>query len=118
VKKVVFASRKFPHKQHTLTASLNMDGDMVFDNGEVYTTDGREVDDYLMVRAEYKCRVLNLLGRAFNGISDTCGEAVDERLFCTLERMARSGHWKALDEVERWLMDRDVPFTKQRLVVQ
>jgi hypothetical protein len=98
-----------------------MDGALVFDDGEVYFAvdggDGHEVDDYLMVRAEHKSSVLGLLGKAFNGISDTCGEAADERLFCTLDRMAGSGHWKSLDEIERWLMDRDVPFTKQRSVI-
>jgi hypothetical protein len=60
--------------------------------------------------------VLNLLGRAFNGISGTCGDAEDARLFCTLERMARSGHWKSMDEVENWLTDRGVPFTKQKWI--
>jgi hypothetical protein len=62
---------------------------------------GREVDDYLIVRAEHKSRVLDLLGQAFKGISDSCGETADERLFCTLERMAQSGHWKSLDEIEK-----------------
>lgn len=120
MKPIVFLTEKFPHKFHTLTASLNMDGNLVFDDGEYYPAmdddDGREVDDYLMVRAEHKSRVLDLLGKAFNGISDTCGEAADERLFCTLEHMARSGHWKSLDEIERWLMDRGVPFTKQKWI--
>jgi hypothetical protein len=123
VKKIVFANRKFQHRlHHTLTASLNMDGDLVFDDGEFYSgvngSDSREVDDCLMVRAEHKSRVLNLLAQAFNGISDTCGEVEDERLFCTLERLARSGHWKMLDEIENWLMDRDIPFTKQRVVIK
>ena len=118
MKKIVFVSEKFPHKPHTITASLNMDGDLVFDD-EVYSkVDGCEVDDYLMVRAEHKGRVLNLLAQAFNGISDTCGESADERLFCTLERLARTGHWKTLDEIEGWLMDRDIPFTKQKLVIK
>jgi hypothetical protein len=63
-----------------------MDGDLVFDDGEVYSrVEGSELDDYLMLRAEYKSRVLNLLAQAFNGISDTCGKAADERLFCTLD---------------------------------
>ena len=117
MREVVFVNGKFPHKAHTLTASLNVDADLVFDDGEVYSAeDGLEVDDYLTVRAEYKSRVLDLLGQAFNGISDTCGEAEDERLFCTLERIARSGHWRSLDEIETWLMDRGVPFTKQKWV--
>jgi hypothetical protein len=121
VKKIVFASGKFQHKLHTLTASLNMDGDLVFDDGEVCSKAGTgacEIDEYLMVRAEHKSRILNLLARAFNGISDTCGEAADERLFCALERLSHSGHWKALDEIEKWLMDRDVPFTKRRSVIK
>lgn len=116
--KIVFVSGKFPHKLHTLTASLNMEGGLTFDDEEVYPAvgggDGREANDFLMVDAEHKSRVLNLLAQAFNGISDTCGELADERLFRTLERMARSGHWKSLDEIETWLMDRDVPFTKQK----
>ena len=122
MRKIVFVSEKFSCKSHTLTASLNLDADLVFDDGEIYPAmdggEGREVNDYLLVRAGCKSRVLNLLGRAFNGISGTCGEAADERLFSMLGRMARSGHWKALDEIERWLMDRDVPFTKQRLVIK
>jgi hypothetical protein len=120
MKEVVFVSEKLSRKLHTLTASLNMDADLVFDDGEVYPAmggkAGREVDDYLMVRAKYKSRALDLLGKTFNGISATCGEEADERLFCALERMARSGHWKSLDEIETWLMDRDIPFTKQKWI--
>ena len=119
MKKVVFVNDKFQNKLHTLTASLNMDRDLVFEDGEVYFgAGGCEVNDYLMVRAEHKSRVLNLLAKSFNGISDTCGAVTDERLFCTLERLARNGHWKALDEIECWLMDRDIPFTKQKLVIK
>jgi hypothetical protein len=122
VKKIIFVRRKFQNKLHTLTASLNMDGDLVFDDEKVYSgvkgSDGIEMDDYLMVRAEHKSRVLNLLAQSFNGISDTCGEVADERLFCTLERLARNGNWKSMDEIESWLMDRDIPFTKQRSVIE
>jgi hypothetical protein len=120
MKEIVFADEKFQHKLHTLTASLNMDMDLVFDDGEIYSTvdgaGGRAVDDYLMVRAKHKSRVMDLLSKVFYGISDTCGEAADVRLFCALERMAQSGHWKSLDEIESWLMDRGVPFTKQKWV--
>lgn len=122
MKKIIFVRRKFQNKLHTLTASLNMDGDLVFDDEKVYSgvkgSDGIEMDDYLMVRAEHKSRVLNLLAQSFNGISDTCGEVADERLFCTLERLARNGNWKSMDEIESWLMDRDIPFTKQRSVIE
>jgi hypothetical protein len=115
MKGIVFVNEKFSQKLHTITASLNMDGALVFDDAEIYG-DGCEVNDYLAVSAEHKSRVLRWLGQAFNGISGTCGEAADVRLFCTLERMMRSGHWKSLDEIETWLMDRNVPFTKQRRV--
>jgi hypothetical protein len=117
MKKIVFVSEKFPHKLHTLTASLNMDGALVFNDGEIYC-DRRLVDEYLMVCAGHKSRVLNLLDQVFNGISRTCGEAADVRLFYALDRMARNGHWKALDEIEGWLMNRGVPFTKQRTVIK
>ena len=117
MKEIVFVSEKFSHKQHSLTAWLSMDGELVFDDGEIYPAaadgDAREVDDCLMIRAEQKGRVLDLLGQMFHGISATCGEAADERLFYALERMARSGHWKSLDEIETWLMDRNIPFTKK-----
>ena len=119
MKEIVFVDEKLPHKFHTLTASLNMDGDLVFDDGESYSAvndDDRGVDDYLLVRVGHKGHVLDLLSKAFNGISNTCGEVLDKRLFYALEHVARSGHWKSLDEIERWLMDRDVPFTKQKLV--
>ena len=69
MKKVVFVNDKFQNKLHTLIASLNMDRDLVFEDGEVYFgAVGCEVNDYLMVRAEHKSRVLNLLGRALEGI--------------------------------------------------
>jgi len=120
MKEIVFVEEKFSHKLHTLTASLNMDLELVFDDGEVYPAmdgdGGREVNDRIRVRTGHKIRVLNLLGHAFYGISTTCGEAADVRLFYMLERMARSGHWKSMDEIETWLMDRDIPFTKQRQV--
>ena len=116
MKKIVFVNEKSPHKLHTLSASLNMDGELVFDDGKIYSADGREVDEYLMVRAEHKSRVVSLLGKAFNGLSITCSETADDRLFRMLDRLAGSGHWKALDEVEKWLMDRNVPFVKRRVV--
>jgi hypothetical protein len=31
--------------------------------------------------------VLNLLGQAFHGISDTCGQTADARLFCMIDRV-------------------------------
>jgi hypothetical protein len=115
MKKIVFMREKFPHKLHTLIVSLNMDAELVFDDGE-YGDDGREVNDHLTVRVDHKKRVLSLLCQTFNGVSNTCGEAADERLFCALERVARRGHWRSLNEVERWLMDQGVPFTKRRRV--
>ncbi len=114
MKKIVFAKMDSQHKSHTLTASLNMDMDLVFDNGEFCDDGSRVVDDTLTVNAKYKRRLLQFLCHAFAGISDTRGEAEDERLFSMLERMAHSGHWRSLDEVETWLMDRGIPFTKQR----
>jgi hypothetical protein len=121
MKEIIFVDEKFSRKlHHTLTASLNMDADLVFDDGECYfAVDGdvrREVDDYLTVRVKHKSRVLDLLCKTYNGISATCGAAADERLFFALARMAHSGYWKSLDEIESWLMDRDVPFTKQKWV--
>jgi hypothetical protein len=121
MKAVVFANGKLQRKMHTLTASLNINADLVFTDGLYCLAAGNnvggEVDDYLVVRADHKSRVLSLLSQAFYGISDTCGRSADERLFLALERMAASGHWRSMDEVETWLMDKDIPFTKQKLVV-
>jgi hypothetical protein len=113
MKPIVFLCEKFPHQLHTLTASLDMDGNLVFDD-DVANDAGSQADDYLLVRAEQKSRVLFCLSRAFDRISNTCGEAADDRLFCVLDRVAQSGHWKSLDQVETWLMDRGVPFVKQK----
>ena len=105
---------KLPHKLHTLAASLNMDGDLAFDDGVSEQDAGREVDHYLIVRAEYKRRLFECLGHAFDGISNTSGTADDERLLYALERVAHGGYWKSLGDVEAWLMDRGIPFTAQK----
>ncbi len=118
MKKVVFVTEKSPKIFHTLVASLNVEAELVFNDGRHYFMVGgneRNVVDCLVVRARDKCRVLNYLSQSFNGISGTCGEALDVRLFHALERMARSGHWRSMDEIERWLIDRGITFSKQKL---
>ncbi len=113
--KVVFVKQKF----HTLVASLNVESELVFSDGRHYCMAGgsseREVVDCLVVRARDKCRVLNYLSQSFNGISGTCGEAPDVRLFHALDRMAHSGHWRSMDEIEGWLTNRGITFSKQKL---
>jgi hypothetical protein len=117
VKAIVFVNERSSHKRHVLFACLDVDASLVFhDRVRQSDKNGCEVNDCLVVRAVNKSRVLDLLRLAFNGISDTCGEVEEEILFCTLERMARSGHWTSLDEIESWFAKRGVPFTKQRWV--
>lgn len=119
MKKVVFITEKSSRGFHTLVASLNVEAELVFNDGRRYSVasgNGRsEMVDCLIVRARDKCRVLSYLTQAFNGISSTCGEAPDVRLFHALERMARSGHWKSMDEIEGWLTHRGITFSKQKL---
>lgn len=115
---VKFLNEKSRAKTHTLTAGLNLNGQLVFDDGEHYAALGsegqHEVDDYLTIRVEYKKQVLRALGDVFLGVSETCGTNDDERLLSMLERAAHREYWKSLGDVERWLMDRNIPFTKQR----
>ena len=120
MKGIVFATGKFQGKVHNLAALLNMNADLVFMDGWHYQAAGgnvgSEVDNYLIIRADHKCWVLRLLNQAFYEISDTRGRSADELLFLALGRMAASSHWRSMDEVETWLMDRDIPFTKQKWV--
>jgi hypothetical protein len=120
MKGIVFATGKFQGKVHKLTASLNMNADLVFIDGLHYQAAGgnvgREVDNYLIIRADHKCRVLRLLNQAFYRVGDTRGRSADERLFLALGCMVDSGHWRSMDEVETWLMDKDIPFTKQKWI--
>jgi len=121
MKVIVFANGKLQRKMHKLTASLNINADLMFtDRLNCLAAGGNvwgEMDNYLIIRADHKSRVLSLLSQAFYGISDICGRSADERLLLALERMAASRHWRSMDEVETWLMDRDIPFAKQKLVV-
>jgi hypothetical protein len=121
MKVVVFANQKSQRKIYKFVVSLTMYADQVFNDKEYFSAvdgnDGCEMDNYLIVRAKYKGQMLNLLCKAFYGISDTSGRSTDECLFYALERMARSGHWRSMDEIETWLMDREVPFTKQKIIV-
>ena len=120
MKGIVFATGKFQGKVHKLTASMNVNADLVFIDRLHYQAAGgnvgSEVDNYLIIRADHKCWVLRLLNQAFYMISDTRGRSADELLFLALGRMAASSHWRSMDEVETWLMDRDIPFTKQKWV--
>jgi hypothetical protein len=108
----------FPHKQdhlqnHTLTATVGVDGALVFDEEDICAAN-RSVDDTLAVDVAHKAQVFHYLTQAFDGISDTCGECPDERLFCALQILADLGHWQSLDEIETWLLERNIPFVKRR----
>jgi hypothetical protein len=117
VHEVIFVRKKDASKLHTLTTSLGLDGGLVFDEGDYFlplgVDPGREMDTYLSVHATYKVQVLRYLTLAFEGISDTCGETLDERLLCVLQNLSDLGHWQTLGEVEAWLQEHDIPFSKQ-----
>ncbi|MFN8411190.1 MAG: hypothetical protein U0Z26_02260 [Anaerolineales bacterium] len=117
---ILFLNEKQFDKTHTLTVGLNMDGHLVFDDGEYFPAldshESYEVADYLTVHAGYKKRLLHLLGDVLDGVSETCGVNDDERLLSILERAAHREYWKSLGEIEEWLQDRGIPFTKQRWV--
>ncbi len=118
MREIVFVHRQDISKTYTLTACLGLEGALVFEEGDDYLPLGRdiggEVDDVLVVHAAHKPAVYRQLERAFDGISDTCGELPDERLLCALQTLAELGHWQSLGEIEAWLSKRDIPFIKQR----
>ena len=105
MKKVEF----FREESHLLVAHPGLDGQVVFED-EITIEDDSEC---LIVGKLYKKDLLRMLGSLLAGISATSGENDEARLYWALEHVARSGHWKTLDEIERWLMKRDIPFTKQ-----
>ena len=117
---IVFVRTKKHGKLHTLDATLDLDGALVFDEVDSFPPlggdQGREVDDYLTIAATHKPDLLHRLVLAFDGLSDTCAEIPDERLLCALQGLADLGHWRTLDEVETWLLEYCIPFTKQRRV--
>lgn len=117
MREVVFIRRRGAAQFHTLTACLGLDGSLIFDEGDEYFAlgddPGGEMDDILNIHPAYKPEVYRHLERAFDGFSDTCGELPDERLLCILQALADLEHWKSLDEIEDWLSERGIPFTKQ-----
>lgn len=118
--KVVFVRTQKRSRLHTLIAALDLDRALVFDEGETShppaENDGCEIDDYLTVAAAHKPDLLRHITLAFDGLSDTCGEIPDDRLLCALQGLADLGHWRTLDEIEAWLLECCIPFTKQRRV--
>ncbi len=114
---VVFVRKKDASKFHSLTASLGLDGCLIFDEGDYFPSlgadPGREMDDYLSIHAANKVEVLRYLTLAFEGISATCAETLDDRLLCVLQNLSDLGHWQTLDEVEAWLLECNIPFVKQ-----
>ena len=116
MREVVFVHIEERGKVHSLIASLDLDGALVFDEGDCLPPlgddRGREMDDYLTVVAVHKPDLLHHFMQAFDGISDTCGEIPDDRLLCALQGLADLGHWRALDEIEAWLLEYCIPFTK------
>jgi hypothetical protein len=113
MREIVFVHQQDFGKIHTLTACVGLDGALVFDEDDCREGRGCEMDDYLAIHARHKPAVLHHLVLAFDGISDTCGEHPDERLLCALQALADLGHWQSLGEIEAWLLERDIPFTKQ-----
>ena len=120
MKEIVFIREEFPHKLRLLTALLNVDGDLVFDDEEFFSAsdqaDSCEVDHYLVVRSGDKKRLMELIERGFNQISNTSAETDLDRLFHALACVARSGHWRSLGEIETWLMERGISFTTQKRI--
>ncbi len=113
MKKVVFCSESNPCEEHVLAAHLGLDGELIFDDDLHFIQTGFEHDDRLTVSVRYKRELFRRLSKSFPGISNTCGEDDDSRLFWALDHVAKSGHWRSLGEIEHWLMERDIPFTKQ-----
>lgn len=115
---VVFVRKQDASQPHTLIACLDLDGGLLFDEEECFpplgADPGREVDDYLSIHAAHKAEVLHHLTLAFEGISDTCAETLDDRLLCVLQNLSDLGHWQTLDAVEAWLLEYNIPFSKQR----
>lgn len=86
----------------SLTAFLGVDGSLVFE----------EVDDVLTVSPSHKPDLYHLLLLAFENVEHAADDTPDERLFHVLQTLSDLGHWQSLDEVEVWLLERNIPFLK------
>ncbi len=85
-----------------LTAFLGVDGSLVFE----------EVDDTLVVSPPRKPDLYRFLLLAFENVEHVADDTPDERLFHVLQALSDLGHWRSLDEVEAWLLERNIPFLK------
>ena len=85
-----------------LTAFLGVDGSLVFE----------EADDTLVVSLLRKPDLYRLLLLAFENVEHVADDTPDERLFHVLQALSDLGHWRSLDEVEAWLLERNIPFLK------
>lgn len=116
-REIRFLYTKNTVKSHTLSASLNQAGDLVFNEGDYYPPlgedAGREMDEYLTVAATDKERVLPLLlAHLMLSAPDEADE--DEALLRALETAAERKLWQSLATIEAWLTTHQLPFTKSR----
>lgn len=89
-----------------LIAFLGVDGSLVFE----------EADDLLTVCPPHKPDLYRCLLLAFEDMEHIEDDTPDECLFHVLQVLSELDHWRSLDEVEAWLLERDIPFLKMHQV--
>lgn len=108
-------------KSHNLTVSINFNNELVFNEGDYYPPikdgdsydGGREYDEYLIVDPKHKAVVFQCLladlprGSQVPQVSDS-----DEQLLQTIQYIAPLKKWQSLAEIEKWLVDKQIPFKK------
>ncbi|KAA3653663.1 MAG: hypothetical protein DWQ04_35000 [Chloroflexi bacterium] len=109
-------------KTFTLTVSIYAD-QLVFTAGSYYPPldggdfrdDGRECDDYLIVEIDYKTTMLKLLQKELQSDSQEPSESdVDLLLLQSVQSVASHKQWQSLSKIETWLVEKDIPFKKDR----
>jgi len=109
-------------KTFTLTVSIYAE-QLVFTAGSYYPpldggdfrNDGRERDDYLIIEPAYKATTLKHLQEELTSDSQAPNESdLDLLLLQAVQVMASRKQWQSLSKIETWLVEKGIPFKKDR----
>src|SRR5512138_346537 len=115
---LVFARDKV--KTHNLIANIYT-AELVFNEGDYYPPvnradyqdEGRECDDYLIVEPEHKALVFQRLVEDLPAGSQVPQDTdPDKQLLKIIEQTAPLKKWKSLADIEKWLVEKQIPFKK------
>jgi hypothetical protein len=121
MKSVTLVYTRGKGKSHNLSVGPNFNSELVFNQGDYYSPmnngdsydGGREYDEYLIVAPEHKTILLQRLREDLPLDSHLPQvKDLDEQLLQIIEQIARIRKWQSFVEIEKWLVDKQIPFRK------